>query len=87
VKVITTAQTNHHFGPPPGNEDRIGTLPCEIRETDLGKFIYATYEPTPEERQAIADGQNIELGVGWIGAFPPVSLGITPAKEVQGKAA
>lgn len=74
---ITTAETNHTFGPPPGQEDRIGSLPVCREVTELGLFHYAVYEPTPQERRAIAEGQNIQLGVGWIGGFPPVSLGIT----------
>lgn len=76
---VKTEQTNHNFGPPPGQEDEIGDLPCEFRDTDIGRIVYSTWAPSSGEREAIAAGQNIELGVGWLGSFPPVSLGVTPA--------
>ncbi len=83
MKPIKTKETNHSFGPPPGKEDLIGNLPCSVQEVeDLGVFIYSVYKPTDEERQAIADGWNIRLGVGWIGSFPPVSVGITHLGEL-----
>jgi hypothetical protein len=77
MRAVVTEKTNHNFGPPPGQEEYIGNLPCEMRDVDLGdglkmKFVYATYVPSDEERKAIAEGQNVELGVGWIGSFPPV---------------
>jgi hypothetical protein len=66
VKPIKTLSSNHNFGPPLGQEETIG-----YRE------VVSVWELSPAERQAIANGQNIRLGVGWIGAFPPVSLGVT----------
>lgn len=85
MRPVETKETNHNFGPPPGMEDKIGNLPCRFGENhDLGmKFVFAVYEPSDDERLAIADGQNIRIGIGWLGAFPPVSLGIThlQAKE------
>lgn len=41
-------------------------------------IIVSVWEPTLEERQAIADGENIELAV-W-GGQPPVALGTTPVE-------
>lgn len=79
---IETEASNHNFGPPPGQEEHIGDLPCEIVETDQGRYIYSVWEPTDAERQAIANGQNVRLGVGWIGSFPPVSLGVTHETQV-----
>lgn len=82
MRVIQTAETNHNFGPPRGKEGEIGNLPCAFPvETEHGIFTYAVYEPTADERRAIAEGSNIRLGVGWIGGFPPVSLGITHLQE------
>ena len=78
MEAVKTAESNHNFGPPQGySESQIGNLPCCFEETEYGRFVFSVWEPTPEERQAIANGQNIRLGVGWIGAFPPVSLGTT----------
>lgn len=77
MRAIRTSTSNHSIGPPAGQEGEIGALPCEIVDTDLGRFIYSTWVLSDEERQAIANGLNIRLGVGDIGAFPPVSLGVT----------
>lgn len=77
MKPVATAQTNHTFGPPSGKEDEIGSLPGYWEETEHGRFFYAVYELNDEDRKAISNGYNIRLGVGWIGGFPPVSLGVT----------
>lgn len=82
MRPIKTARSNHNFGPPPGKEGEIGNLPCEIVDYDGGeRYIYSVWKPSRAEREAIANGQNVSLGVGWIGGFPPVSLGITPLEE------
>ena len=84
---VKTARSNHNFGPPPGREEDIGDLPCEIVDEPNGdRFIYSVWEPSDEERKALAAGQNVRLGVGWIGAFPPVSLGVTHEREPQPEA-
>jgi hypothetical protein len=78
VKPIKTLQSNHNFGPPPNVTDgSIGDLPCEIVDDDGSRTIYSVWELSDADRQAIANGWNIRLGVGWIGAFPPVSVGVT----------
>jgi hypothetical protein len=86
MRVIKTENTNHNFGPPPGQEDVIGDLPCQTVSTreawghGNGTVIFSVWQPTPEERRAICNGSNIRLGVGWLGTFPPVSVGITDEK-------
>lgn len=86
MKPIKTENSNHNFGPPSGHEDHVGDLPCEIDDGDPFGFgegsrvIWAVYEPDEGERRAIANGQNIKLGIGWIGAFPPISMGVTEEK-------
>lgn len=87
MNVVKTKNSNHNFGPPPGQEDSIGDLPCQI-EDDVpgfggGRVIWSVWEPTKEERRAIANGQNVRLGVGWIGGFPPVSVGITHEERAE----
>lgn len=86
MRPIRTENSNHNWGPPPGQEGVIGNLPCEFPvESDIGSvFTYAVYEPSQEERQLIAEGYNIRLGVGWIGGFPPVSLGVVHEPEKVG---
>jgi hypothetical protein len=88
MKAIKTEHSNHNFGPPKGQEDVITDLPCEI-EDDVpgyarGRVIWSVWEPSEGERRAIANGQNIKLGVGWIGGFPPVSVGVTAETKVEG---
>lgn len=77
MKPIETSLTTTSIGPPPGKKDEIGSLPGRWEETEHGQFFYAVYELSDEDRKAIANGYNIRLGVGWIGGFPPVSLGVT----------
>jgi hypothetical protein len=85
---IKTENSNHNFGAPVGHEDHVGDLPCEIDDGDPfgfgegSKVIWAVYEPNQAERNAIAQGANVKLGIGWIGKFPPVSVGITDEKAV-----
>lgn len=78
MRPIRTVETNHNFGPPRGKEGEIGDLPCAFPvETDHGPFVYAVYELSDDDRKAIANGWNIRVGIGWLGAFPPISLGVT----------
>ncbi len=77
MKPVATARTNQVIGPPPGREDEFGSLPGYREDTDHGEMFYAVYELDDTDRQAIANGWNLRLGVGWIGVFPPVSLGVT----------
>lgn len=88
MRPIKTENSNHNFGPPEGHEDHVGDLPCEIDRGNAFGFgegstvIWAVYEPDEGERAAIANGQNIKLGVGWIGSFPPISMGVTEETAV-----
>lgn len=84
MRPVKTKNSNHNFGPPKGVTDgSIGDLPCEIVETDLGRYVYSVWELSSAEKVAIANGQNIRLGVGWIGGYPPTSLGVTEEVEVN----
>lgn len=78
MRPIKTRRSNHNFGPPVGKEGEIGDLPCEIIDSENGeRYVWSVWEPSDSEREAIEAGCNVHLGVGWIGAFPPVSLGVT----------
>lgn len=84
MKPIKTVNSNHNFGPPPNVTDgSIGDLPCQVVDERDYREIVSVWELTDMERQAIANGYNIRLGVGWIGAFPPVSLGVTHEKPMR----
>ena len=82
MRPIETTETNYNLGPPPGKEDEIGSLPCFKDNDENGTVFYSVWEPSEGEREAIAKGGNIRLGVYWIGGFPPVSLGLTHLEEV-----
>lgn len=83
MRPIKTLLSNHNFGPPTNVTDgSIGDLPCEIVETDRGRYVYSVWELSDDDRQGIANGWNIRLGVGWIGGYPPTSLGVTHEQEV-----
>lgn len=60
-------------------------LPVEIVDQEHGKVHYSTWEFTDTEREAIASGYNLRLGVTWIGGMPPVSLAITSATRENGE--
>lgn len=78
MKPIKTSSSNHNFGPPRSVTDgSIGDLPCEITEEDGLRWVRSIWRPSDEEREAIAAGGNVELDVGWIGGFPPVSVNTT----------
>jgi hypothetical protein len=78
MRPVKTVNSNHNFGPPLGQEDVIGDLPCQVvTALDGTKTIYSVWELSDEDRAAIANGYNLRLGVGWIGGFPPVYLGVT----------
>lgn len=61
-----------------GPTDDIADLPCErvteVVEDRVHGVVYSVWEPTEEERRAIADGANIKLGIWGMHPIPPVSL-------------
>jgi hypothetical protein len=83
MRAVKTKLTTGNLAPPEGQEDKIDDLPFELRDTEIGQVICSVWVPSDDERRAIAEGQNIELGVGNIGIFPPVSLGVTSATEIE----
>ena len=75
--------TNRVLELPGGNEDN--ALWYYAEQTDEGQtVICSVWEPSPEERAAIARGENVRLLVWWNGAFPPVAIDLTD--EPLGKA-
>lgn len=80
MKVIKTDNCNFVYrGPEPG----IGDLPCERRTMDgHGRTaIFSTWKLSDEERKAIAEGANVELGIYYVEPIPPVSLSLTWRQE------
>lgn len=84
MKAFKTENSNHTFGPPPGKEDEILSLPCEVMEDEEGReVIRSVWVPTDEERKAISEGQNVLMDMWWIGAFPPVAIGVTDEQVIE----
>jgi hypothetical protein len=77
MQPIRTERSNFtYLGPTPD----IGDLPCR-REPGV---VYSTWELTPEERIAIGEGANIELGIYHVEPIPPVSLAIDSTPRLIG---
>lgn len=75
MRAVRTARSNFVWtGPTPD----IGDLHATV-DRDVGRTT-SVWEPTPEEREAIAAGANIALGV--YGLHPPVMLYVTDEQGV-----
>lgn len=73
---IRTEHSNFTYqGPTP----EIADLPCRVDRNSC----YATYAFTDEEREAIAQGANVEIAIHQR-PIPPISLIVTDATEVEG---
>jgi hypothetical protein len=76
MKPIKTQWSNLVYrGPTPDIDD----LPCRRHEPGL---IVSTWTFTPEERQAIAGGANLELWI-YTEPIPPVALQLTNDQEAN----
>lgn len=69
-----------------GNDRDVEDLPFrrEIVTTDRGPIvrIVSIWEPSEEEREAIANGANIELGV-FYEPIPPFSVAVSDEQEID----
>lgn len=72
MKPRRTHESNKVFVLPGGNEDNDLWVTLAADE-DENTVICSTWEPTNEERAAIADGANIELVI-WGSGQPPVAM-------------
>lgn len=77
MRPIKTEETNIVFTPPEG---MLGCDPLPAKRVD-GGHVVTVWELTAAERQAIADGCNIELHV-WLDPTPPVGLRVTNLTEI-----
>lgn len=76
-----TVESNQVFRLAGGTEDN-DLWTRVARDEDGLQVVISTWEPTDEERSAIAAGANIELCV-W-GGQPPVSLAVTQVQLGRG---
>lgn len=74
MKPHRTAYSNKRFSLPGGTE--ANDLWVQVAVEDGQPVLISVWEPTPEERRAIADGANLELTV-WGTGTPPVALRTT----------
>lgn len=79
VKPRRTQASDKVFRLPGGTEDNdLWVTTYDEDDVDQGgPAIGSTWEPTDDERQAIADGANVELIV-WGTGHPPVALRLSP---------
>lgn len=83
MKPITTEQTTGTYGAPRGLEAGIGGLPYyrEFVKEYGANEVMSVWAFTDEERESIAGGANLLLGI--LGEpIPPVSLALTDQTEV-----
>lgn len=71
MKPIRTPETNAVFTAAEGDEEDVFPLPVEVR----GPGIHSTWELSDEEREMIAEGGVIEMGVA-AKTPPPVGLAV-----------
>lgn len=75
MKPRRTHNSNKVFKLPGGTEDN--DLWIEVKEDEEHYIVLAsTWVPTDEERERIANGENIELMV-WGQGHPPVAMRLT----------
>jgi hypothetical protein len=79
MRPIRTVQSNFTYHAPPGMRE---CEPLPVVRTSDGRTV-SVWEPTPEQRRAIAEGANIELHV-WMQPPPPVGLLVTGLGEFRG---
>ena len=79
MKPIRTPKTTGIYGAPRGLEREVGGLPYFRKATGggiPGTTVYSVWTFTPQEREYIARGANLVLGIVGMEPIPPVSLDI-----------
>lgn len=77
MRPVRTRSSNFVYRGPAAD---IGDAWVERRPAE--RAVYLVWEPTPEEREQIAAGGNLKLGVHYLEPIPPVSLAVTLEDEV-----
>jgi hypothetical protein len=76
MKPRRTHNSNGVFHLQDGNEDNDLWIE-QVVHSDKTVTLESVWEPTEEERRAIAEGANIRLIVWWTGGLPPTALETT----------
>ena len=68
-----------------GNGGDVIDLPCKIeRRADGSQMgVWSTWEPDENEKQLLAEGGSVLLGVFTPSALPPVYVGVTEEEEIE----
>lgn len=75
------AGATHNAG---ADQDEYLTLPIRAEQMDDGSMVLVSeWTPTEEQRQSIASGASIYLGISGM-AQPPVMLSVGPRSELEG---
>jgi hypothetical protein len=80
MRAIRTPNSNFtYLGP---RED-IRNLPCQrIEYEDGDTVVQAVFELTPHERDAIARGANLRIGILNMEPIPPISVAVVDEHEL-----
>ena len=78
MKPVRTAGSNFvYVGPTPDVGD------AWVRRAPAERAVYLVWKPSDEEREAIAGGALIELGIFNMEPIPPVSLNVSEERELS----
>jgi hypothetical protein len=75
MKPRRTHFTDRVFGLPGGTEDN-DLWVYDLEDNDGNHLICSVWEPSPEERAAIASGENVRLII-WGRGLPPIAMDTT----------
>ncbi len=78
MKPVRTRESNLVYK---GDGANVVDLPCQRARIEEGPFdggtvIYSVWEPSDEQRAALADGALVRLGIYGMEPIPPVSLDV-----------
>lgn len=77
MQPIQHATNNFVMNPAKGDEDRVVPLPCTIMKPKEGPQVIGVvsyWQPSPEQRRMISEGQPIRVMV--VGGQPPMRVGV-----------
>ena len=83
MRPIRTRKTTGIYGAPLGHEKEIGGLPYYREKSGVGEGtqVVSVWTFSPEERDYIARGANLVLGILGMEPIPPVSLSLRGGPE------
>ncbi len=86
MRPIKTDRSNHVYR---GDGRDVTDLHCRVARLESHDYqdgaliTLAVWEPDEEERERIAQGANIEVGILYANPIPPTVVSVTEEKEVR----